>query len=379
MAAVRASTGRDFGGTGLVCCHKLKWGAEYVQPYRRSEQIHGIDAGSAPTGPARSATAASYIHRHGTYSAWFDGGRFWGSRAFTEQRVNVSAGAIRAEIERNFPNAPESTPPGELPFTPRKQAMHLAESVASNLCQKHIGPEHLLMGLVLEGSGLAAQVMQKLGVKLDEIGRQAFKTRVLQMKIVENVVRPVRSTTAHKRRVREELLAHFSAIYDEEYTRLHESAAALKEATTTIRKLRGIDRGIKFCTACDRTHRLFHRTPSRLACAGVSGPISDAFVDFHLRRFRRRFDTRGNKSRIQLRTRARLVQRASICLFDCFRSDRTFCFWISLFRIAKFAAGSFRQKKIYASIDCTGMCPRAVWIHWLVGICSCPGRNYVDA
>src|SRR5690242_10915805 len=42
---------------------------------------------------------------------------------------NVSAGAIRAEIERNFPNAPESAPPGELPFTPRaKQAMHLAES-----------------------------------------------------------------------------------------------------------------------------------------------------------------------------------------------------------------------------------------------------------
>jgi ATP-dependent Clp protease ATP-binding subunit ClpC len=57
-----------------------------------------------------------------------------------------------------------------------------------------------------------------------------FKIRLAQMRMVERAVRTVRVSTARKRKMREELLAHLSAIYDQEHARLHDSGAALNQA-----------------------------------------------------------------------------------------------------------------------------------------------------
>ena len=60
--------------------------------------------------------------------------------------------------------------------------------------------------------------------------------RLMQMKIVERAVRPVRAGTPCKRKMREELLAHLAAIYDQEQARLHDPAAALEAAAQRFGK-----------------------------------------------------------------------------------------------------------------------------------------------
>ena len=64
---------------------------------------------------------------------------------------------------------------------------------------------------------------ESLGGKLTDI-------RLSQMKIVERAVRPLQATTIRKRKIRDELLAHLTAIYDEELTRLDDPSLALTAA-----------------------------------------------------------------------------------------------------------------------------------------------------
>jgi ATP-dependent Clp protease ATP-binding subunit ClpC len=60
-----------------------------------------------------------------------------------------------------------------IPFTPRaKLVLELALREALGLGHEHIGPEHILLGLVAEGEGIAAQVLQKQDVTLDELRRR---------------------------------------------------------------------------------------------------------------------------------------------------------------------------------------------------------------
>jgi hypothetical protein len=79
-------------------------------------------------------------------------------------RLNVDADAVRREIEAAIGRGAEpvdETPP----FTPRaKKVLALAEREARRLSHGYIGTEHLLLALVREGEGLAAQILVKLGV-----------------------------------------------------------------------------------------------------------------------------------------------------------------------------------------------------------------------
>jgi ATP-dependent Clp protease ATP-binding subunit ClpC len=65
-----------------------------------------------------------------------------------------------------------------------------------------------------------------LGLELASLGERVFAQRLNQLKFVERIVRPVRANTARKRKMRDELLAHLTAIYDEELDRLHDPTAA---------------------------------------------------------------------------------------------------------------------------------------------------------
>src|SRR5204862_1700021 len=65
-----------------------------------------------------------------------------------------------------------------IPFTPRaKLVLELALREALGLGHEHIGPEHILLGLVAEGEGVAAQVLQKQDVTLDELRRRVMMAR----------------------------------------------------------------------------------------------------------------------------------------------------------------------------------------------------------
>ena len=63
---------------------------------------------------------------------------------------------------------------GHIPFTPRsKKVLELSLREALRLKHNFIGSEHILLGLIREGEGLATKIMVEAGVDLDEVGRQA--------------------------------------------------------------------------------------------------------------------------------------------------------------------------------------------------------------
>jgi hypothetical protein len=78
-------------------------------------------------------------------------------------RLDISASAARSQVETIIGRG-DGSPAGPIPFTPRsKKVLELARREAKRLCHNYIGTEHLLLGLVREGEGVAAQVLARLG------------------------------------------------------------------------------------------------------------------------------------------------------------------------------------------------------------------------
>jgi ATP-dependent Clp protease ATP-binding subunit ClpA len=146
-------------------------------------------------------------------------------------RFHLTIDGLRSEIEKLVHRGDQPIQPGKLPLTPRaNRAIEYAQTEAAALKLTSVGPEHLLLGLCREPDGVASQVLRNLGVQLENLRSEVFRIRLEQFKIVERAVRPVRAGTAWKRKTREELLAHLTAIYDEELEQSHDPNAAFKAA-----------------------------------------------------------------------------------------------------------------------------------------------------
>ena len=79
------------------------------------------------------------------------------------------------------------TPSGHIPFTPRaKKVLELSVEEASNLGHNYIGTEHLLLGLIRENEGVAAQVLMNLGLKLEEVREEVLELLGADMSNSEN-------------------------------------------------------------------------------------------------------------------------------------------------------------------------------------------------
>jgi hypothetical protein len=138
---------------------------------------------------------------------------------------------VRHELEKLVQRGPAPITLAKLPLTPRAaQAIEFADQQARCLQQDTLGPEHLVLGLLIEADGVAVQVLRNLGIDLRSLADELTKFHLAQLKLVERVVRPVAAGCARKRKMREELLAHLSSIYDEELTRLGDPATAIHEA-----------------------------------------------------------------------------------------------------------------------------------------------------
>jgi hypothetical protein len=138
---------------------------------------------------------------------------------------------IRAEIAALVPCGTEAAAATNLALTPRaNRAMGYADSICRALESRRLETGHLLLGLIHEPDGVAGVVMRKAGLTYDQVRGEVFKIRLAQMRIVERAVRPVRADGRTRRKMRDELLAHLIAIYEEERARLSEPAAAMREA-----------------------------------------------------------------------------------------------------------------------------------------------------
>ena len=92
-----------------------------------------------------------------------------GVAATALQTLGVSLGATRRRVEEIIGEGRETTP-GHIPFTPRaKKVLELSLREALQLGHNYIGTEHLLLGLIREDEGVAAQVLKELGADLDRV------------------------------------------------------------------------------------------------------------------------------------------------------------------------------------------------------------------
>ncbi|MDR7417700.1 MAG: ATP-dependent Clp protease ATP-binding subunit [Armatimonadota bacterium] len=88
------------------------------------------------------------------------------------ESLNISPERVRAEIEGAIGRG-ERSPHEEVAFTPRaKKVLELALDEARRLGHNYIGTEHLLLGLIREGEGVAARVLEAMGADLDRVRQQ---------------------------------------------------------------------------------------------------------------------------------------------------------------------------------------------------------------
>ncbi|MDN6707273.1 ATP-dependent Clp protease ATP-binding subunit [Corynebacterium glyciniphilum] len=91
------------------------------------------------------------------------------------ESMGISLEAVRTEVE-DIIGTGGHPPSGYIPFTPRaKKVLELALREALQLGHKYIGTEHILLGLIREGEGVAAQVLVKLGADLSRVRQQVIQ------------------------------------------------------------------------------------------------------------------------------------------------------------------------------------------------------------
>jgi ATP-dependent Clp protease ATP-binding subunit ClpC len=92
-----------------------------------------------------------------------------GVAAMALESLNISLEAVRQQVEEIIGQG-QAAPTGHIPFTPRaKKVLELSLREALQLGHNYIGTEHILLGLIREGEGVAAQVLQKLGADLNRV------------------------------------------------------------------------------------------------------------------------------------------------------------------------------------------------------------------
>ncbi|HDZ22752.1 hypothetical protein LCGC14_0451490 [marine sediment metagenome] len=86
------------------------------------------------------------------------------------RNLDVDLHKVRVAVEQQTPPGPEMVATGKLPMTPRaEKVIEYATPEARNLNHNYIGTEHLLLGLLCEGEGIAAIVLTEFDLKLDQI------------------------------------------------------------------------------------------------------------------------------------------------------------------------------------------------------------------
>ncbi|HET9872747.1 MAG TPA: ATP-dependent Clp protease ATP-binding subunit, partial [Propionibacteriaceae bacterium] len=91
------------------------------------------------------------------------------------ESLGISLEAVRQKVEEIIGHGQQS-PSGHIPFTPRaKKVLELSLREALQINHSYIGTEHILLGLIREGEGVAAQVLVKLGADLNRVRNQVLQ------------------------------------------------------------------------------------------------------------------------------------------------------------------------------------------------------------
>ncbi len=91
-------------------------------------------------------------------------------------KLGLDLDTVRMQVEQQVGSGPETKMVGNIPYTPRvKKVLALAAKEAKALNHSYVGTEHILLGLLREGDGVAAQVLRNLDVNLDKARNEILK------------------------------------------------------------------------------------------------------------------------------------------------------------------------------------------------------------
>src|SRR6202165_1999203 len=98
-----------------------------------------------------------------------------GVAAKSLESLGISLEGVRSQVEEIIGQG-QQAPSGHIPFTPRaKKVLELSLREALQLGHNYIGTEHILLGLIREGDGVAAQVLVSLGADLGRVRQQVIQ------------------------------------------------------------------------------------------------------------------------------------------------------------------------------------------------------------
>jgi ATP-dependent Clp protease ATP-binding subunit ClpC len=187
------------------------------------------------------------------------------------ESLGISPEAVRAQVEESIGRG-QRGPTGHIPFNPRaKKVLELSLREATQLGHNYIGTEHLLLGLLREGEGMAAQVLVRLGADRSRVRQQVIqlltgygggmeagaRTQFVRMTVPEEL-RQARERLAQVRREKEE------AIDRQDFER----AAGLRDAekqllTRLAKREQEWTAGVDLAAVIQENHNL-HREVERL-------------------------------------------------------------------------------------------------------------------
>ncbi|MGJ8674127.1 ATP-dependent Clp protease ATP-binding subunit [Rubritalea sp.] len=91
------------------------------------------------------------------------------------ERMGLELDTVRQEVEKQVGSGPEQNVSSQIPYTPRvKKVLNLANKEAKQLSHSYVGTEHLLLGLLREGEGVAARVLQSLDVDIQRTRQEVL-------------------------------------------------------------------------------------------------------------------------------------------------------------------------------------------------------------
>ena len=115
----------------------------------------------------------SFIGTEQILLALIDEGDGTGVKAL--ESLGISLDAVRQQVEEIIGQG-QHAPSGHIPFTPRaKKVLELSLCESVQLGHDYIGTEHILLGLIRQGDGVAAQVLVKLGADLNRVRQQVIQ------------------------------------------------------------------------------------------------------------------------------------------------------------------------------------------------------------
>src|SRR5256884_240502 len=92
------------------------------------------------------------------------------------QKMGLDLETVRMEVEKQVGTGPDQKMIGNIPYTPRvKKVLALAGKEAKNLNHTYVGTEHILLGLLREGDGVAARVLKNLDVDIEQTRQEILK------------------------------------------------------------------------------------------------------------------------------------------------------------------------------------------------------------